>query len=34
MKKVIKYKQIEYKDGVKPGFNQFAYHDLDVYFPF
>ena len=32
--KDAKYKQIEYKDGVKPGFNQFAYHDLDVYFPF
>ena len=28
------YKEITYKDGVKPGNLQFAYHDLDVYFPF
>ena len=28
------YKEIEYKTGVKPGNLQFAFHDLDVYFPF
>lgn len=28
------YKQIEYKPGVKPDNLEFAYHDLDVYFPF
>ena len=28
------FKQITYKNGVKPGKLQFAYHDLDVYFPF
>lgn len=28
------FKQITYKPGIKPGRLQFAYHDLDVYFPF
>ena len=32
--KEVGYKQINYKEGVKPKNLEFAYHDLDVYFPF
>ena len=32
--KAAGYTQINYTNGVKPGKLKFAYHDLDVYFPF